>query len=125
MRGKYSTRQLRLFLAGAFILIAGLLGAAALYLTAGDDPGDVDGYEFVNGTAYAITLQDSKRYRHDLELFGGKAAVMADDFNRWLASLWHGKRLSVTLAVLSIGLALLFFRAARKHPDERSGDSHD
>ena len=93
-----------------------------MYLTAADELGDVDGYVFVDGNAYATTLHDSKRYRHDLELFGGKAAVLADDFNRWLASLWHGKLLAFLLAVLALGVALAFFRAALNQPPERSGD---
>ena len=122
MRRKYSTRQIRLFLIGALTLIAGLAASVTVYLTAADDLGDVDGYVFVDGKAYASTLQDSKRYRHDLELFGGKAAVLADDFNRWLASLWHGKRLAILLAVLALGVALAFFRAALNQPPDRSGN---
>ena len=122
MHRKFSTRQLRLFLIGALILLAGLAASASVYLTAADDQGDVDGYVFADGNAYATMLHDSKRYRHDLELFGGKAAVLADDFNRWLASLWHGKRLSFLLAVLALGVALAFFRAALNQPPDRSGE---
>ena len=105
------TLSIRLYLAGAVILLAGLLGAAAIYFTAGEESGDVLGYEIIDGKAYAITPSDSKMYRHDLERFGGKAAVLADDLNRWFAGLWTGTKLARTVAVLTIVLALGFFRA--------------
>ena len=101
----------RLYLMGVVILLAGLLGAAAIYLTAGEESGDVLGYEIVDGNAYAIMASDSKMYRHDLERFGGKAAVFADDLNRWFSGLWQGKKLARTVAVLALVLALGFFRA--------------
>lgn len=106
--------QTWLYLAGALILIVGLITAALVYRSASEDMGDIDGYEIIDGVAYPVMLPDSKRYRHDLELFGGKAAVMADDFSRWFSGLWKGKRLALTLTVLSIGISLLCFRAARR-----------
>ncbi len=105
-------RQIRLYLIGVCILLVGLIGSALIYLNAGDDQADAIGYEFVGGQAYAITTQDSKAYRHDLERFGGKAAVFADDLNRWFASLWAGKRLAFLVAALSVGAALVCFRVA-------------
>jgi hypothetical protein len=111
MRSK--TRQICFYLIAACILFAGLAAAAVVYLSAADDRADAIGYEFVDGQAYVITAQDSKAYRHDLERFGGKAAIFADDLNRWFASLWTGKRLACLLAALSIGIALVCFRAAR------------
>jgi hypothetical protein len=105
------TRSLRLYLIGAAILLAGLLGAGSIYLTAADDQGDALGYEFIDGQAYAIHASDSKMYRRELERFGGKAAIFADDLNRWFSGLWHGKRLATTVAVLATLLALFFFRA--------------
>jgi len=112
MRGKNSTLQIRLYLIGAFILLTGLVGAALVYQAATDDGGNAVGYEIVGGNVYAITPGDSKSYRHDLELYGGKAAVLADDFNRWFGGLWHGRSLAYTLALLAIGVALACFLAA-------------
>lgn len=106
--------KLRLYLIGAAILLAGLLGAVAIYATASDERSDTLGYEIVDGVAYPIVAHDSKRYRHDLERFGGKAAVLADDFNRWFAGLWIGKGLANTVATLAAGVALGFFRAAQR-----------
>ena len=108
------------------ILLTGLLAAAAIYLTAPEDSSDVLGYEIIDGNAYAITASDSKMYRHDLERFGGKAAVLADDLNRWFSGLWRGKRLATTVAVLSVVLALGFFRAAWQHSGRpSSGRNND
>lgn len=107
------TRSLRFYLIAAAILLAGLLAAAAIALTASDDAGDALGYEFIDGQAYAIEASDSKMYRRELERFGGKAAVLADDLNRWFSSLWRGKRLALTVATLAAILALFFFRAGR------------
>ena len=60
----------------------------------------------------------SKRCRHDLQMYGGKAAVLADHINRWLDSLWQGRTLAFTVAVLSALAAFAFLLAARKaHPE--------
>ena len=77
-------------------------------------------YEIIDGTAYPVLASESKSYRSDLERFGGKAAVFADDFNRWFAGLWMGKRLAYTVGVLSIGVALMFFRAAHNSSKRQS-----
>jgi hypothetical protein len=101
----------RLYLIGALILIIGLLSAVAIYFTAGEGPEDVLGYEIIDGNSYAMMVSDSKMYRRDLERIGGKAAIMADDLNRWFSGLWHGRQLAWTVATLVIMLALGFFRA--------------
>ncbi len=116
---KTLTRQFRLYLTGTIILVAGLLGALSIYVMADNDSSNAIGYEIVDGHAYAIMAHESKSYRHDLERFGGKAAVMADDFNRWFSGLWRGKRLAYTVGVLGIGIALMFFRAARRQTRKR------
>ena len=112
------TTKRRLHLVGAAILLAGWIGAAAIYANAGDESGDALGYEFVDGVAYPILAYESKSYRHDLERFGGKAAIMADDFNRWFSGLWIGKRLAYTLATLATGAALACFLTARRRPGD-------
>ena len=114
-RRSVTTRR-RLYLAGAAILLAGWVGAAAIYTGSSDENSDALGYEFVDGVAYPILAYESKSYRHDLERFGGKAAIMADDFNRWFSGLWIGKRLAYTLATLATGAALACFLTARRLP---------
>jgi len=121
--------QKRLVRIGILILLAGFLAAAFVYRQTANEVGDAVGYELADGNAYAVSPADSKRYVHDLELYGGKAAVFADEFNRWFASLWHGRQLACTLAVLAIGAALLCFLAAGhiggkpsiRQPEDRDG----
>jgi hypothetical protein len=59
-----------------------------------------------------------------LELYGGKAALVADDFSRWFAGLWHGKSLAFTVAVISIFISLVFFFAANRLPSRLKSDAH-
>ena len=98
-------------LAAALVLIVGLATAAAIYFTAEDEP--------QLGSSYVIVMDPAmtKTYVRDLERFGGKAAVLFDEFNRWFAARWHGKALGVTIAWLSVGAAaLLFWISGRSRP---------
>jgi hypothetical protein len=70
----------RLFLIAAILLLAGLGSSLAVYLTAEDDTGVILGYEGEGGYVYPVSPGDSKTYVHDLELYGGKANVLADSF---------------------------------------------
>lgn len=45
---------------------------------------------------------DSKKYIHDMEVYGGKANVLAAQFREWFASLWQGRNLAYTVAVLTL-----------------------
>jgi hypothetical protein len=112
-------RPIHLDLIAACILLAGLAGSAIIYFNAGDEGADTIGYEFAGGQSYAVSAHDSKAYRHELERFGGKAAVFADDLNRWFASCWSGKGLAGLIAALSVGGALVCFRMARSSGEER------
>ena len=128
MNKKLSTIQIRLYLIGAVILLAGLSWAVYLYETATEDESNVVGYEIVDGHKYPIRPEDSKRYLYELQRIGGKSAVVADEINRWFESLWQGKRFGYTVALLSVGIALAFFWAAQHpayrlpgHKDEEEG----
>ena len=105
-----------LILIGAIIMVVGLGSAIWIYQSAGDYSGSVLGYEIIDGTAYPIAPEDSKVYRRDLEHFGGKAAIVVDDFSRWFIGLWHGKTLAFTVAFISIFISLLFFFIANRLP---------
>ncbi|MDA8088350.1 MAG: hypothetical protein M0Z75_16835 [Nitrospiraceae bacterium] len=102
----------RLYLIAACILVAGLGSASAIYLTAADYSDNV-GYEIINGQAYPVAPGDSKMYMHDMELYGGKANVIADEFIRWFDGLWHGKTPAFIVAFIaaSISLMLIFYAA--------------
>lgn len=91
--------HVRLYQAGAAILAVGLCAAVTIYLTAGDD---------ASGESM-LDLANNKRNVLDLERIGGQAAVLAVQFDQWFASLWHGKTLAFTLALLSALAAALCF----------------
>jgi len=82
---------------GAAILLVGFVTAAIVYVFAGDDS-DADA---------AAEVANARMYQHNLEVIGGKFAVYLDEFNRWFASLWHGRALAYTLGVLAIAIAAL------------------
>ena len=68
MRWKINNLHEFLKLISAVILLVGLGSAIYIYQTAEDDLSSALGYEIVGGSAYPIMPQDSKMYRHDLEL---------------------------------------------------------
>jgi hypothetical protein len=118
MSEKLSKKQTRLFLVSTTILLVGLGSAVAIYLAADDEADGEQGYEVAGKFIYPAMHERSKKYQHDLEMYGGKAAVLADDFNRWFDGLWRGRSLAVTVACISVLLSFGFFVAARNaHAD--------
>ena len=63
------------------ILVAGLVGGAAIYVFAD---------------------------------YGGKAAMLFDEINRWLAGRFEGKQLGITIAAASVAAALIMFVVAER-----------
>jgi hypothetical protein len=82
------------------------------------------GYELIGGEAYPITPDNSKMYEHNLELFGGKAAVLANEFRYWFVGLWHGKSLAVTVACITIVVSLGVFFVANHLPSKVHGENN-
>lgn len=117
--------QTRLYLISAIILLVRLSSSILIYLTAGNDSKSVLGYEIAGGNTYLITPENSKKYIHDLTLYGGKMAVLTDEFNRWFVGLWHGKSLAFTVACITIFISLGFFFVARTSPSDLKSDAHD
>ena len=110
----------RLRLACLVILVTGLCGGLLIYRLAADVPDASLGYAVVNGTVYPVSASDSKQYRREVELFGGKAALVLVNFNRWFAQLWHGKALARTVAWISILLSLgIYLFSISLQPDAR------
>ncbi len=98
----------------ATILILGLGSAILIYLFAEPVPGSPLGYE----------PEESKRYVHDMLLYGGKANLLASEFIQWFDGLWHGKRLAFTLACITLLLAGAFlYVGAPLPPDADAGAS--
>jgi hypothetical protein len=71
---------------GLALIAAGLVAGVAVYASAASGP-DAD----------AVAQQREMR---EVARLGGTATVQTVKFNLWLASLWHGERLGLTLAVL-------------------------
>ena len=90
----------RLRFVAAAILVVGLASAIWIYLTAVPPAVDV------------LDIENTKQYIHALELYGGKANVLAVKLNQWVDSLWHGTRLAYTVACATVLLAGAFWLAA-------------
>lgn len=94
------------------VLIAGLAAGAAVYVLA-DEP-EPTAYVIVGDTAYPVDPSTSKAYRRQLERYGGKAALLFDDINSWIAARFQGKQLGVTIAAASAAAALIIFAVAER-----------
>jgi hypothetical protein len=115
-------RKTCFYLVSALILLIGLSSALFIYWTAEKDVTDDLGYKIAGGAIYPST-GDSKKYMHDMRLYGGEAAVMADKINRWFAGLWQGTSLAYTVACIAIFMSLGFFLAARHAPSPIESDA--
>ena len=93
--------QKSLYLITCTVLLIGLGSAVLIYLTSENDSSSVLGYE------------DSKKYMHELELYGGKANVFVNEVERWFVGLWHGKSLAFTVAFITIFISLGPFLVAK------------
>ena len=125
MKWKITNLQTRLYLITALILLIGLGSSLLIYLTAEDDSNSVLGYEMAGGYVYPIGPEDSKKYIHDMELYGGKVNVLANEFLRWFVGLWHGRSLAFTVACITIVISFGFFFVARHLPPDLRSDARD
>jgi len=83
MKRKIADLHTCLNLIGAIMLLVGLGSAILIYRTAENDSNSILGYEEGDGSVYPVRPEDSKKYLRDLELYGGKANVLTDEFRRW------------------------------------------
>lgn len=117
-------------LISTIILLVGLGSAMLIYRTAENHPKGVLGYEEEGGSVYPIMPGESKKYLRDMELYGGKANVIVDEFRRWFVGLWHGKSLAYTVGCIAIVSSFGFFYAAshlpsRQYPDVANENNID
>jgi len=122
MKCKTADLRICLNLISAIILLVGLGSAIFIYQTADDDSSGVLGYQIIGGTIYPIMPENTKIYKHDLEVYGGKAAVLADEFRRWFIGLWHGKSLAFTITCITIFVSFTGFFTARHLPSHSKSD---
>ena len=92
------------------ILLVGLASAILIYVVsvARDD---TPGYQ----------PEESKQYLREMEVYGGKANLLAGEFRIWFTGPWHGRSLAVTVAILAILLALVYRVAATPLPSSADG----
>jgi hypothetical protein len=112
-------------LLSAVVLLVGLISAVLIYQKADRDERAALGYEAADGSVYPIMPEDSKRYLHDMEQFGGKANVLADELRRGFLGLWQGKSLAFTVAGISIVLSLAVLYAADHIPSNAKSDRNE
>jgi hypothetical protein len=122
MRWKFADLHTWLNLISAIILVVGLGSAILIYQKAQNYSGDVLGYEEEGGSVYPIMPEDSKKYLRGLELYGGKANVLMDEFRRGFVGLWHGKSLAFTVAFISVFVSFGVFYAANHLPSSLKSD---
>jgi hypothetical protein len=88
----------RCYLVTAAILLAGFGCSAIIYITARE----------AEYNPFA-EFEKSKKFAYELERMGGKAALVANDFNKWFAGLWHGEALAYTVAVITMVIAAGYY----------------
>ena len=94
----------------AIILLVGLGSSILIYLTA----------DIASDSGLVNDFENSKKYMHDLELYGGKANVLANELTNWFVGLWHGKSLAITVACITIVIALgVYFITSDLQSDDR------
>jgi hypothetical protein len=119
---KLKTPDLPTFLnlLSALILLVGLISATVIYQRAGNEPYGALGYENEGGALYPVLPEYSKQYLRGMELYGGKANVLADKLRLWLGGLFHGKSLAVIIGAASIIISFGLFYAANHLPSSKS-----
>jgi hypothetical protein len=116
MKWKIKNPLTHRYLITAIILLVGLGSALLIYLTADNAP----------DSGLVNDFENSKKYVHDLELYGGKANVLANELRNWFAGLWHGTSLAFTMACITIIIALgFFFFASQLESDARDENKRD
>ena len=99
------------------VAVVGLLGAVLIYVNADDADADENvQIVIVDGKAYKVPLASTKMYQRDLRRFGGEAAVLFDDINRWFASLLRGRSLAIITACVTVFVSVGLFLVAREMP---------
>ena len=107
MKWKIVNLQARLYLGSFIILLIGLGISAIIYLSATNTSD--------SGLDYAP--ENSKMYLHDLELYGGKANLLANELMSWFAGLWRGASLAYTIGCITILISAGIFFIAHHLPE--------
>lgn len=101
-----SLSQSRLIRSGIAILAAGLSLSLYVFLSRTDEAEPM------------LELQSSKKFVREVELYGGKANLVAIELTEAIASVWHGRSLAYVIAVVSLGAAAGCLYAASRDREE-------
>ena len=115
MKLKSGNRRTWLYVISAAVLLVGIVSAILIYQEALQEANNDTGYEILGGKIYP-GVGNSKKYVHDLRVYGGEAAVVADQITRWFGGLWQGAQLAYTIGWGAFFISLGFFVAARSLP---------
>ncbi len=91
----------RMYLVASLTMVAGLAGSILIYLTAGNVP---------DPARYG--MEEYKEYLRALELYGGKANVLAVELTEWFDGMWHGTALAFTTGLITLLVSLALFLTA-------------
>ncbi len=116
MKWSDGNRRTLLMLAAGVVLVVGLSLAAWIYLEDQRESQRALVYEQGYGGVFQLKPEHSKKFIHDLQLYGGKANVFFYELTGWFEGLWHGMPLALIIAGCSVGFALGLYRAARREP---------
>lgn len=104
----------RIYIITATILLTGFGSALVIYLTAGE----------AAPNPFA-EFEKSKKFAHEVERMGGKAALVANDLNKWFTGLWEGESLAYTVAVITLLIAVSYYFIATGLDAEARGRSKE
>src|SRR5690348_10128701 len=80
-------------IAGAVILVIGLISAAWIWQTQGRQQADPE----TSALPGSLSPDDSARYQRQVEIYSGKVGLLVERWTRQAAELGHGKALAETL----------------------------
>ena len=118
MNWKILHQRTWLNLISTIILLVGLGSSVLLYQSVGNEPYG------------ALDFENSKLYRHNLEVYGGKFSVIMDDFRRWFLGLWQGRSLALIIACTTLIISFGVFYAANhlapgSRPEAHNANDND
>ena len=105
-----ASRQSRLNLLGAAIVVVGLLSATCLWIA--QERIDRQSAVPPSDAIDQLPVLDSRKQVRELERYYGQSGVLMEELVEWLKSLGHGKRLAATIAVASSVVGAGCFLAA-------------
>ncbi len=88
----------------------GMAASTIIYFVASPAPENPFGYDPLY----------TKKYLHDLEVYGGTLNIISAEFMQWFGGLWHGHNLAYTVAFMTLIVSCLFWAigSPENHPAE-------